>query len=49
MKVNDVRKPKMKVRKWGRPVGVLQSEETKRKISESVKKAYQKHLEEARE
>lgn len=39
--MSDVRKPKLKVGVWGRPKGVLQSEETKRKISESVKRVYQ--------
>lgn len=31
-----------KEKKWGRPKGILQKEETKKKISESVKKAYEK-------
>lgn len=35
------RKPKIKVGVWGRPKGMLQSEETKKKISESVKRVYQ--------
>ena len=31
--------------KWGRPKGFKHSDETKKKISESVKKAFEKHKE----